>query len=106
MAEKVPAHKHQLRLATAPRDPGDPNHRDLMSCAFDRCIHTEVVCSDCVREGRSKFIPGFHYHGADGTITGLWGAPSSVTPVRPPGYVAPPKKRAKKAKPGKTKPAE
>jgi hypothetical protein len=99
VADKVPAHKHQLYLATAPRSPSDPNHRDLMACSFDHCIYTEIVCADCVREGRDKSILGFHSHAADGTITraSYW---PGVKPIRPPGFLAPPKvtkPRAKKA---------
>ena len=101
MAAKVPEHKHQLYLATARRAPADPNHRDLMACSFKHCIYTEIVCADCVREGRDKSIAGFHHHGPDGTITRSLASLPGVKPIRPPGWVAPPKPakaRAKKAK--------
>jgi len=98
MAKKVPEHQHRLYLATAPREPSDPNHRDLMACSVEHCIYTEIICSDCVREGRPKSILGFHYHGPDGTITRALASLPGVKPIRPPGWIAPPKVRARKAK--------
>jgi hypothetical protein len=89
MSARLPAHKHVLALATAPREPDDPNHRDLMSCASPRCIYTEIVCADCVREGRATSVPGAHTHAPDGTIARALSFLPKVTPIRPPGYVGP-----------------
>ena len=92
----VPAHKHILHLATAPRDPADPNRRDLMACGVAGCIHTEIVCSDCVAEGRKESIPGSHTHAPDGAITRALSSLPEVKPIRPAGWeppYTPPKRR-------------
>jgi hypothetical protein len=96
----VPAHKHQLVLATYPRESDDPNHRDLMACGVRGCVHTEVVCQDCVTEGRKESVPGAHTHASDGTITRALSFLPKVKPIRPPDwvYAAPLPRRRKSAR--------
>ena len=96
----VPAHKHVLHLATAPRDMGDPSHRDLMACGVAGCVHTEIVCSDCVAEGRKESVTGAHTHAEDGAITRALAFLPGVKPIRPSGWTPPyvPPRRRKAAR--------
>jgi hypothetical protein len=61
------AHKHKLHMITV--GPIPDSARQLMGCSVSGCVYTEMVCNDCLAEGRKESILGRHTHAADGTIT-------------------------------------
>ena len=61
------AHQHQLHMITV--TPIPDSARQLMGCSVAGCIYTEMVCADCLAEGRKESVAGRHTHAAEGKIT-------------------------------------
>jgi hypothetical protein len=61
------AHQHQLHMITVAPIPDSA--RQLMGCRVSGCVYTEMVCADCLAEGRKESVVGRHTHAPDGKIT-------------------------------------